>query len=65
MWASIPSPSSNSFNIGPLELRAYGVMIALGVIAAVWLGQKRYAARGHDGEVIATIAMWSVRGSTT
>ncbi len=58
--ASIPSPSTNSISIGPLDLRAYGVMIALGVIASVWLGQKRYEARGHDGEVIATIAMWSV-----
>jgi prolipoprotein diacylglyceryl transferase len=35
--ASIPSPSSGSISIGPLDLRAYGLMIALGVIAAVWL----------------------------
>ena len=33
--ASIPSPSSSSIQIGPIELRAYGVMIALGVVAAV------------------------------
>lgn len=60
LFASIPSPSTNSINIGPLELRAYGVMIALGVIAAVWLGGKRFAERGHDAEDIASIAMWSV-----
>ena len=63
MLAGIPSPSSNSFNIGPLELRAYGIMIAFGVIAAVWLAQKRYAARGHDPEHIATLAMWTVPAS--
>jgi prolipoprotein diacylglyceryl transferase len=60
LLASIPSPSTNSINIGPLELRAYGIMIAFGVIAAVWLAQKRYASRGHDPEVIATLAMWTV-----
>ena len=37
LLASIPSPSSGSISIGPLQLRAYGLMIALGVIAAVWL----------------------------
>jgi prolipoprotein diacylglyceryl transferase len=58
--ASIPSPSSGSISIGPLELRAYGLMIALGVIAAVWLAQRRWAARGGDPDDIATIAMWAV-----
>ena len=28
---AIPSPSWNSISIGPLELRAYGLMIALGM----------------------------------
>jgi shikimate dehydrogenase len=37
----IPSPSSGSISIGPLDLRAYGLMIALGVIAAVWLWGRR------------------------
>jgi len=40
--ASIPSPSSGSISIGPLDLRAYGLMIALGVIAAVWLLGRRF-----------------------
>ena len=34
---SIPSPGSDSLDIGSLELRAYGLMIALGVLAAAWL----------------------------
>ena len=32
--ASIPSPSSGTITLGPLHLRAYGLMIALGVLAA-------------------------------
>jgi prolipoprotein diacylglyceryl transferase len=57
---AIPSPSGNSVSIGPLELRAYGLMIALGALVAVMWSQKRLAARGGDPEDISTIAMWAV-----
>ena len=40
MLMSIPSPSSGSLDLGPITLRMYGFMIALGVIAAVWLMGK-------------------------
>ena len=58
--ASIPSPSSNGLSLGPLELRAYGVMIALGVLAAVWLSRRRWEARGGDPDQISRIALWAV-----
>lgn len=35
--AKIPSPSSGELHVGPVSLNAYGLMIALGVFAAVWL----------------------------
>jgi prolipoprotein diacylglyceryl transferase len=60
MLAAIPSPSQSVLELGPLSIRAYGVMIALGVVAAVWLAQRRWEARGGDPEDIATIAMWAV-----
>ena len=34
MFAEIPSPSSGTIEIGPLSIHAYGLMIALGVVAA-------------------------------
>jgi prolipoprotein diacylglyceryl transferase len=59
--ASIPSPSSGSINIGPLELRAYGLMIALGVIAAVWLFGRRLEQEGTGTrEDAGSIAAWAV-----
>ena len=58
--ASIPSPPRSGFELGPLQLRAYGVMIALGVVAAVWMSQRRWAARGGDPEQINRIALWAV-----
>ncbi len=60
MLAAIPSPSSGSIEIGSLELRAYGLMIALGVLAAIWLSQRRWVARGGTKEQITQIAVWAV-----
>ena len=58
---AIPSPSSNSLDIGPLKLNAYGLMIALGVIAAVWLMGKRAEARNvATADDVSSIAMWAV-----
>jgi prolipoprotein diacylglyceryl transferase len=58
--ASFPSPSSNAIHIGDLQLRAYGLMIALGVFAAVWLSQKRCPARNIDPTAIQALALRSV-----
>ena len=59
--AGIPSPSSGGLDLGPLKLNAYGAMIALGVVAAVWLGGKRLAARGiGTTDDMSAIAMWGV-----
>jgi prolipoprotein diacylglyceryl transferase len=58
--ASLPSPPSNAIHIGPLQLRAYGLSIALGVIAAVWIAQRRWAQRGGDPSDISRLALWSV-----
>ncbi|MBJ7308428.1 MAG: prolipoprotein diacylglyceryl transferase, partial [Acidimicrobiia bacterium] len=56
LLASIPSPSSNQ--LGPF--RMYGLMIALGVLAAVELGRKRWRARGGDPDDLYVIAFWAV-----
>jgi prolipoprotein diacylglyceryl transferase len=61
VWASIPSPDSGAIHIGSLQLRAYGLMIALGVIAAVWLSGRRMAQRGiATQEDASAIALWAV-----
>ena len=58
---SIPSPSSGTLHLGPLKLNAYGLMIALGVVAAVWLMGKRADARKvTTRDEIANMAMWAV-----
>lgn len=60
MFAYLPSPSFNVLHLGPLQLRLYGLAIAVGVIVAVTISQRRWAARGGNPDDIATIALWAV-----
>lgn len=60
LLASIPSPSQGVWNLGPVPLRAYALLIIAGIIVAVWLGSKRYVARGGSAGVIGDIALWAV-----
>jgi prolipoprotein diacylglyceryl transferase len=56
--ASIPSPGSNGFSIGPLDVRVYGLMYVLAVIAAVIISGHRWAAQGGDRRVAEDVALW-------
>jgi len=59
--AAIPSPHSGSIHLGPIQLRAYGLMIALGVLAAGWLFGRRLEARKlATREDASSILIWSV-----
>jgi prolipoprotein diacylglyceryl transferase len=57
----IPSPSSGSIHLGPLRLNAYGLMIAIGVIAAVRIAGRRAENKGvGTTEDISSITTWAV-----
>jgi prolipoprotein diacylglyceryl transferase len=59
--ATIPSPSSSTIEIGPIQLNAYGLMIALGVLAAIWLSGRRFEQKGiGTREDVIGIALWAV-----
>jgi prolipoprotein diacylglyceryl transferase len=60
--AYIPSPEHGIVHIGPLPLHAYGLMLALGVLAAVQVAEWRWVKRGHEPKVIASIAVPIVVG---
>jgi prolipoprotein diacylglyceryl transferase len=57
---SIPSPSQGVWHLGPLPIRAYALAIILGVLAAVWVGERRWVARGGTRGQIGDIALWAV-----
>lgn len=50
MIASIPSPDVGTLSLGPLNLRLYGLMVALGVIAGAYLGARALQRRGLNPE---------------
>ncbi|MFD5667815.1 prolipoprotein diacylglyceryl transferase [Streptomyces anthocyanicus] len=58
--AYLPSPSTGVLHLGPIPLRAYALCIILGVFAAVWLGNRRWVARGGKQGVIADVTLWAV-----
>jgi len=58
--ASIPSPDQGVWYLGPFPLRAYALAIILGVVVAVWLGERRWVARGGQPGQIGDIAIWTV-----
>ncbi len=60
--AYLPSPPSNGVSIGPLRLHVYGLLIACGIAAAIWLAQRRWERIGGKPGTMTTIALWGVPG---
>ena len=58
--AFIPSPPAGQIDLGPFPLRAYALCIIAGVIVAVWLGERRWVARGGRPGEVSDIAVWAV-----
>ncbi len=59
--ASIPAPPSDRLSLGPLDLRLYGLCIALGVIAAIWAaGRSLEFHRVGTVDDMSSIGIWAV-----
>jgi prolipoprotein diacylglyceryl transferase len=56
----IPSPGQGVWHLGPLPIRGYALCIIAGVIVAIWLGERRWVARGGKRGQIGDIAIWAV-----
>ena len=60
IFASIPSPPANTFDIGPLTIHFYGIMIGIGVLVAAIVTQRRYVRFGGDGTILDRVILWTV-----
>lgn len=58
--ASIPSPPQGVWYLGPIPIRAYALCIIIGIVVAIWLTRKRYAARGGNPELVLDAAIVAV-----
>lgn len=58
--SSIPSPSQSLLEIGPLTIHFYALCIILGVVAAIYIGNKRFVALGGAAGVVSDVAIVAV-----
>ena len=60
MVLSIPSPPSNGIDLGPLEIRFYGLFYVIAVIAAVAITTRRWERQGGSRELVHEVVLWAV-----
>ena len=58
--ASIPSPTTGVWHLGPFPVRAYALCILAGIVVAVWITGRRLVERGHPREKALDISAWAV-----
>jgi len=56
----LPSPSQGVWHLGPVPVRGYALAIIAGIAVAIWLGERRWRARGGEPGTIGDIALWAV-----
>jgi len=58
--ASIPSPNSAAWRLGPLSVRAYALCVLAGIAVALVVAGRRYRRNGGRRGVILDVAAWAV-----
>jgi prolipoprotein diacylglyceryl transferase len=57
---SIPSPSEGVWYLGFFPVRGYALSIIAGIALAIWIGERRWRARGGEPGVVVDVAVWAV-----
>jgi prolipoprotein diacylglyceryltransferase len=60
IFAAIPSPTQSQIEIVPLTFHFYALSIITGIIAAVFIGNRRYVALGGRAGVVSDVAIYAV-----
>ena len=58
--AFIPSPGQGVWQLGPVPIRAYALIILLGIVVGAAIGDRRWVARGGGRGEVADAALWAV-----
>jgi prolipoprotein diacylglyceryl transferase len=57
---TIPSPANGVWHLGPVPIRGYALCIILGIVLAIWIGERRWVARGGRSGEVSDLALWAV-----
>ena len=57
---SIPSPTIQYFELGPLRIHIYALCILAGIALATWITDARLTKRGAERGVVLDIILWAV-----
>jgi prolipoprotein diacylglyceryl transferase len=58
--AAIPSPSRGTWYLGPVPVRAYAMVILVGIVVAYFIAKRRWERRGGDPNVVLDVTFWAV-----
>ena len=58
--AYLPSPNVSVIHLGPLTIHFYALCIILGIVVAVWWGERRFVALGGESGIVTDVAYWAV-----
>jgi len=58
--ASIPSPDSTAWRLGPLSIRTYALCVLAGIAVALVVASRRYRRSGGRRGVMLDVAAWAV-----
>ena len=56
----IPSPATNGFHLGPLDIHVYGLMYVVAITLAVIITRRRWRAVGGNPDLVSDVALWAV-----
>ena len=57
---TIPPSPGNAIELGPLTVHYYGIAITIGVLVAITVLRRRYAALGGNPDLADRVAIWAV-----
>jgi prolipoprotein diacylglyceryl transferase len=57
---AIPSPSQGVWHLGDIPIRAYALSIMTGIVLALLITRRRWAARGGNPDTVLEISFWAV-----
>ena len=54
------SPGAIAFQIGPLVIRWYGILMAAAIVVGLWLGHREARRQGVSADDFISVAQWSI-----